>query len=164
MCGLLLLTGCSGEADNGFCETHADEHWQHRAGAARMQLVYRDEGTLTVRLTVPAVGLGQDPANSVATLRQRPVADMVSVEGSHACTGQPATIEYRAAQLQAEYHLDCSARNKLDQLTVKVLDLLPGLEEVEVEMETPAVTKHFLVHRRCSAALYNFDKVPGGTQ
>ncbi|QIB64280.1 hypothetical protein [Kineobactrum salinum] len=160
----LLLTACSSGTDNGFCEVHARDHWQHREGAARLEIVYETGGALRARLDVPATGLGEDPESTVADLRRRPLTDIMLVEGSEACSEKPSDIAYQGGQLVADYRLDCGEQERLQQLTVKILDLLPDLDEVEVEMETPAVTKHFLVHRRCGAALYNFANTSGSEQ
>lgn len=160
-CSLLLLTACVADKDSGFCEAHARDHWQHREAAAGLEIVYQEGGSLRALLTVPATGLGEDPQGTTADLRQRPVTDMLLVEGSGICREKPSRIRYQDGQLLADYHLDCVGQNRLKQVAVNVLDLLPALDEVEVAMETPAVTKRFLVHRRCGTALYNFDKTSG---
>lgn len=160
--GLILLAGCSPDFENGFCDSHADEHWQHSPQAATMQVTYQGNGLLAATVSIPLASLDDPAGDALATLQHARADDLLLVESTGACVSEPGKVEYIDQRLQAEYRFDCGAESKLKKVSVSLLDVLPYLEEVEVDFTTPVVTKRFLVHRRCSMALYNFDNTPGG--
>lgn len=145
---LLFGAGCAKEADNGFCATHGPDHWQHRDEVAGLTVRYGADGALEGRLSLPAEDAGPAAAGVLAS------AEEVFTTDAN-CVAEEQSVTREGGRLLGEYRLRCTGEAPLAALSVPLFDQLPELEELEVTMTTPAVTKHFLVHRRCERALFN---------
>ncbi|WP_133300604.1 hypothetical protein [Seongchinamella sediminis] len=145
---IALLFGCGQQVDSSFCATHASDHWQHRAEFSRLEIDYVDSGALTVQLWLPKA-LAAGMAIAVP-------ADILAVPDF--CNVGVLQRSEEGAEVSLRFQAECGDR-KPDSLAVPLLEQQQEIAELEVSMNTPAVTKHFVVHHQCEGALFN---VAGG--
>ncbi|MBN7796394.1 hypothetical protein [Parahaliea mediterranea] len=149
LCLVLLASGCGGERSMEFCERHGAEHWQHRAEVTVLDMQLDEVGVLNAVVTIPRGALDWMPAGQVLASAAN------VVDAGPTCAPQAASVTRDENALLGEYRLQCSGDAPPAGLTVALFQHLDELREVEVTMTTPAVSKHFLVNRRCERALFN---------
>lgn len=53
--------------------------------------------------------------------------------------------------------LQIEGEDRLRQIDVSILDQIPGLDEIEVTMSTPATQKRFAISRQCESPIFRLD-------
>lgn len=140
----LVLAGCSGEADRGFCASHASEHWQHANEHPRMSVEYTGDGALAVQLALPAGRVAHAGFAAPADILELPV-QCIPGALQRAVAGKDELLQFQA---------QCGEEQPAN-LSVPILDARQEIEEIEVTMTTPAVSKHFVIHQDCERAMFN---------
>lgn len=158
---LLVLVGCSREESFDYCKHHYQVHEGHQADIARLHGQLSAEGVLTMQLQLPTAVLGYTPhaAESSSVLGQLlQSADAVyRLQSDQPCSAASVQVKDAGSGsggLQLEYRSECGAGNSIRQVDVALFDVLEGLEEVEVQMDTPATSKHFAISRLCKQAIF----------
>jgi len=158
----LFMGGCDGGDSFDFCQNHYQVHADHNNTIALLDGQLDTAGLLTMRLHLPANVLADGAATaseSSVLLELLASPDRVySLESDQPCAA--ATVKVNelgsglGSGLDLEYQSQCSVGNRVRQVNVELFGLLDGLEEVEVNMETPAVSKHFAISRLCKQAIF----------
>lgn len=143
--GMSLLGGCGGEVDDSFCASHGSEHRQHRDQQAQLVITYAANGDMAVQLGLPG---------ELAVLPLQQPADILTLPGQ--CTVGAMQRSQEPGALVLGFTAHCQ-KMQPESLSVALLDEHPQLQEIEVTMTTPAVRKHFVVHRDCERAMFNID-------
>ncbi|WP_157976704.1 hypothetical protein [Parahaliea mediterranea] len=138
------LTACGGQGESSFCATHGGEHWRHRDQQPALVVDYAARGKLAVQLLLPAEGgaIGSD-------LAPRDILELPA-----GCSATALRRDRRDGRVRLRFEADCGDEPPAD-LSVPLLEGPGGLREMEVTMTTPAVRKHFVIHRDCERALFN---------
>jgi hypothetical protein len=139
-----LLVGCGQQADSSFCATHAGEHWRHRAELPRLEIEYADSGIVEVELALPSTLADKLPTLATGDILALP----------EFCEVGHLRRRDRYGDVSLRFQADCAGQQP-DSLAVPLLQKQQEILEVEVSMSTPAVRKHFIVHRQCERALFN---------
>ncbi|GAB3291796.1 hypothetical protein GCM10027297_38080 [Parahaliea aestuarii] len=143
--GLALLGGCGREVDKSFCALHGSEHWQHREQQAQLLIDYAESGDMAVQLTLPG---------ELAAVPLASPGDILALP-EHCEAG--ALLRESEAGMQV-FRFGARCGDVLpESLSVSLLGERLEVQEIEVSMSTPAVRKHFVVHRDCERAMFNID-------
>ncbi len=146
---VIVLSACGRQADEGFCATHGQSHWQHRDQQPSLVVGYEQSGRLAVALALPTSESNHSSVVSAADILALP---------AH-CKAGELKPETQGEQTLLRFDADCGEELPA-QLSVPLLQNAPELDEVEVSMTTPAVHKHFVVHRDCERAIFNLAEGP----
>jgi hypothetical protein len=158
------LSACSREEGMDYCKNHYQVHAEHADSIGRLHGTMDGEGLLTMRLSLPASVLAAEPNTSVSPvalgqLLQRP-EQVYSLEAAQPCAAVTVRVNQVDKGLELEYQSQCGAGNRVKQVNIELFTLLDGLEEVEVQMDTAATSKHFAISRLCEQAIFRLKK-PG---
>lgn len=145
LCSLLL--GCGEKSADSFCKSHAKEHNLHRSDITQVNIVYSEEGHIIAELKI-----AQQHAQYQVLAN---MADNIEVKAERACTSNAVDIEAVGMYYQARYSLNCGLENKLQKVSVLVLDNFQAIDEVEVSIVTPSSSKHFVLSRQCDNPIFN---------
>lgn len=154
----LVLSACSREESFDFCMNHYQVHADHADSIGRLDGTLDSQGMLTMQLQLPAAVLEMGAAASgestaMLELLRRP-DQVYSLESDQPCGEATVAVKESSQGLELEYQSQCGAGNRIRQVNVELFDLLEALEEVEVRMETVAVSKHFAINRLCRQAIF----------
>lgn len=145
----VVLTGCSQEQANLYCDNHADVHTEHRGEVAQLQAHYNGTGQLTAELSIPKKTLSGDIDTLLAA------ENVLVVKSQRICPQEELEIKHEDEAVVANYRFDCGAGKQLKKVDIALLDHLPGLDEVEVNVQTHAVNKHFIINRQCKKPIFS---------
>ena len=142
LAGLVLagITGCVQKDEPDFCKNHYDFHAEHADRSAQLSITMSENGDIHSELEVPGAAL-QKTASTVSD-----VANAYALETAQECTPAEAATVPGPDMLRATYTSACGADNKIGQINVLLFESLPELEEVVVDVTTPATQKHFAIH------------------
>lgn len=148
------LVGCSSDESFDYCNNHYQVHAAHMDLIGHMQGDLSAEGLLSIRLNLPASALdaANDPA-WLAELLQNP-DKVYRLETEQPCAAASVKVIDVSSGMEIEYQSQCGAGNRVKQVTIELFDLIAGLEEVEVQMNTSATSKHFAISRLCERAIF----------
>jgi len=157
--GVLALTACQREEEFDYCKHHYQVHAGHAADIARLHGRLSAEGVLTVQVQLPAAVLGSGSVTGSGPLGQLlENADAVyTLQTDQPCSPASVQVQNAAGESSAlvlEYRSECGAGNSIRQVDVTLFEILEALEEVEVQMDTPATSKHFAISRLCKQAIF----------
>ena len=158
------LLACSRDEGVDYCKNHYQVHTGHADSIGMLHGTLDAAGLLTMRLSLPAGVLASAPntAESSGELEQalQSPEQVYSLETDQPCA--PATVKVNEVGegLELEYQSQCGAGNRVKQVNVELFALLDNLEEVEVQMDTAATSKHFAISRQCEQAIFRLKK-PG---
>lgn len=142
------ITACVQDEAPDFCKNHYEFHAQHADASARLNITMSDNGDIQSLLAMPGAAL-QESASILGD-----VANVYTLETATQCTPATTATSRDSDTLRATYTSACGADNKIGQLNVLLFESLPELEEVIVDVTTPATQKHFAIHRQCSNAIF----------
>lgn len=146
----LLLAACTAEKEPDFCRNHAQFHADHSATNARLRVEMTSAGDVTAELRLPTAITDQQSATAIL----RDAENVFTLQSESRCAATESVLEASADSVLASYSSRCGADNKLGQVDVRLFDTLPGLNEVEVSVVTPATQKHFAINRQCETAIF----------
>lgn len=155
---LSTLAGCSHDDDFDYCKNHYQVHAEHVDSIGHLLADLSAEGVLTVRLNLPASALdmGLVAANDpvlLTELLQSP-DKVYRLETDQPCAAATVEVNEVSDGVEIEYESQCGAGNRVKQINIELFDLIAGLEEVEVQVSTPATNKHFAISRLCERAIF----------
>ncbi|HKX56436.1 MAG TPA: hypothetical protein VJN01_10045 [Xanthomonadales bacterium] len=167
LCAITLLgtlPACGREEAADYCKNHYQVHAQHADSIARLHGTLDADGLLTMRLSLPTgvFGSGPNAAERSATLRQllQSPEQVYRLETDQPCAAATVKVNELDLGMALEYQSQCGAGNRVKQVNVELFALLDKLEEVEVQMDTAATSKHFAISRLCEQAIFRLKK-PG---
>jgi hypothetical protein len=167
VCAITLLgtvSACSREEAADYCKNHYLVHAEHADSIARLHGTLDAAGLLTMRLSLPTgvFGSGPDAAKSSGALGQllQSPEEVYSLETDQPCAAATVKMDELDQGMAVEYQSQCGAGNRVKQVNVELFALLDKLEEVEVQMDTAATSKHFAISRQCEQAIFRLKK-PG---
>jgi hypothetical protein len=156
-----VLAACSQQDEsNTYCEAHQQRHSSHLEIVTTVQIEHKQAGELEASIEIPHEALTEPVDHSMEhgraelVSRLRDVDQVFEIESASTCSEVLAQAEEINGQVSARYQFDCGADNKLNKISVVLFDNFPEIQEVEVRMTTPAVQKHFVINRQCSAAMF----------
>lgn len=162
--GIGILSACSRDEGVDYCRNHYQVHAQHADRIARLHGTLDAQGQLTLRLDLPAgvLASGSGTAESSGMLGQllQDPEQVYSLQTDQPCTAATVKVNELDQSLELEYQSQCGAGNRVKQVNVELFSLLDGLEEVEVQLDTTATSKHFAISRLCEQAIFRLKK-PG---
>jgi len=152
---LCLLAACAREPGPDYCKKHAAFHPDHAGRVGHLSIKYDEQGELGVSLEVPLSTPGMKPEAALLSALTD-IESVVTIGTRQPCAARPGQISTAAGRLTARYQVSCGSSNKLNSVDIAVFDVLQGVEELEVNIDTDAAGKHFLINRQCDSALFNF--------
>lgn len=150
----ILLIGCGEKEIDSFCKSHAKEHPLHQSDITKISIDYSEEGQIVAQVKIAKQHVQyQALAN---------MANVIEVKAEKSCTSGSVDIKEKGnynqtSYYQASYSLDCGLENKLNKVSVPVLDNFKGIDEVEVVINTPSSSKHFVLSRQCDSPIFNLN-------
>jgi hypothetical protein len=159
----LLLAACGKEKRNDYCKNHYLFHADHKSTLGKFVVSLDDGGLMTSRLTIPAEIYQNAPVSAEQKLEQLALIlqqnqAAYSLETETVCEQGKATVEVSQEGLSAWFESSCGESNRLKQVNVTLLDLIPELEEIEVEVTTQATFKRFAISRQCESAIFRLEQ------
>ncbi|MBL4630133.1 MAG: hypothetical protein JKY14_02905 [Paraglaciecola sp.] len=145
-----LLAGCGEQEIDSFCKNHGKEHQLHRNNITQIKIDYSEQGQIVAQVKV-------EQAHAQRQMLAK-MAHIIDVKADKTCTTGAIDIKEEGKYYQASYTLDCGVENKLNKVTVLVLDNFKTIEEIEVAISTPSSSKHFVLSRQCDSPIFNLIK------
>jgi hypothetical protein len=162
--GALLLAACTKDEDTDFCKNHYRFHADHRNSIGSLVVEFSADGKLRTEVSLPNTSFAAsqtDPAVAFATIeRLLSEPDRVyDIDTERACSAmQVLDLRQDGVSVGAQYESDCGEGNRIGQLNIALFDAVPEIDELEIRVTTPAVGKHFVINRQCSAPIFRFEK------
>jgi hypothetical protein len=162
--GALLLGACTKDEDTDFCKNHYRFHADHLNSIGSLAVRFSVDGKLRTEVSLPYTSLSAsqtDPAvafTQIERLLEEP--DRVyDIETVRACsTTKVLDLRQDGVSIGARYESDCGEGNRIGQLNIALFDEVPEIAELEIRVTTPAVGKHFVINRQCSAPIFRFER------
>lgn len=145
LCSILL--GCGEKQVESFCKIHAKEHDLHRDDITQVHIDYSEQGIITAQ-----VKIAQQNTQYKALIN---LVDIIKVKANRVCTDDTVDIKEQGKYYQASYSLNCGLDNKVSKVLVPILENFKTIDEVEVEINTPSSSKHFVLSRQCDSPIFN---------
>lgn len=145
---VLILGACAEDDAPDFCKNHAQFHAEHADASAQLRITMTEDGRIESELQLSDSG-SQRPTASL-----REVHNVYTLESASQCQPAQSGTDTGQGTPRFTYSSDCGADNKLGQVNVVLFNTLPDLEEVVVDVKTPATKKHFAIHRQCESAIF----------
>lgn len=155
---LILLGGCTKDEATDYCKNHYRFHDSHLDSLATLNIELNEQGELSTRLGLPGGVI--DGNSQIDQLLMNPV-NVYTLQTTSPCREAVARVDHEADQLNASYTAECGAENKLEQVDVVLFENLPVLDEVLVNVITPATAKRFAISRQCERAIFRLDGKQG---
>ena len=161
--GALLLVACTKDEDTDFCKNHYRFHADHRNSVGSLAVAFSADGKLQTQVSLPyasIAGSQADAADAFAKIeRLLSEPDRVyGIETANACsTTKVLDLQRDSVSFGAQYESDCGEGNRIGQLNVALFDEVPEIAELEIRVTTPAVGKHFVINRHCTAPIFRFE-------
>lgn len=140
------LAACGDENTNTWCDNHNSVHQDHLDSITLVKVLYSENGDLRGTVTVP-----QTDATEMSLSKTE---DIFNISAASSCYYQPAKVAASNKKWQAEYKIECGTNNKLESVSIAVLENFPAVSEIEVYIETPATKKHFVLNRQCERPIF----------
>jgi Protein of unknown function (DUF2796) len=154
-----FLTACTRDEDTDYCKNHYRFHDSHENAPGQLLIDLSDAGELLATLSLPAALLGPeaDTTGVASGLATHGLDDPTRVYDLHAaqpCEMSDSRAVRNNGSAEFRYEYRCGKDNKLGQIDIKLFDVLPQLDEMEVNITTPATAKHFAISRQCSQPIF----------
>jgi hypothetical protein len=163
----VLSVACSKEDRTDYCKNHYLFHADHQDTLGKLEVQIDDEGLVQTRFFIPSSVFDSDLAATndsldqlAATLKNGQI--LLSTDTESTCAPGEVIIQQDSSGLRANIDSICGESNRIKQMDVTLLDLIPELEEVEVEVTTPATFKRFAISRQCANPIFRLE-LPGNT-
>lgn len=160
--GLLLLGACTKDDATDFCKNHYRFHADHLNSVGNLAISLAADGTLQSELSLPFASFSDlqvEPVEAFADIEEllSEPGRVYDLETERDC-GATTLVDLQrdGVSMTAQYESNCGDDNKVGQLNIMLFDEVPELAELEVHITTPAVGKHFVINRQCSAAIFRF--------
>lgn len=148
----IALSACTEKDAVDYCRDHYLIHAGHQDGLGMLAVTMADSGILSIVLTLPASFL----IDGIDELLQDPQL-VYTLQTTSDCMATTSAVRHLDSTVVATYESRCGIDNKIGQLDVVLFDSLTSLEELEVNVVTPATQKHFAISRQCKSAIFRLD-------
>jgi hypothetical protein len=161
----VLSVACSKEGRNDYCKNHYLFHTDHQDTLGELKVRLDDAGLVQANLFIPSSVFGTDVGSTSDALEQLAVTlqygqTLLRFDTDSACEPGKVIVQHDSTGLQAQLESTCGESNRLKQMNVTLLDHIPELDEIEVEVTTPVTFKHFAISRQCESAIFRLN-LPG---
>ncbi|HMB61336.1 MAG TPA: hypothetical protein VKN35_15595, partial [Xanthomonadales bacterium] len=124
------------------------------------------DGTLSSELELPLAAIGgESPDLASETTRLMGLLEdpekVYSIQSLGSC--EPPAVNFgnkispAGKSLLVEYRSQCGNGNQVKQVDINLFEQLPGLDEIETNVFTPATTKRFAISRQCDSAIFRLN-------
>ena len=148
----IALSACTGEDAVDYCRDHYLLHAGHQDDLGTLAVTMADSGILSTELTLPASSL----IDGIDELLEDPQL-VYTLQTNSECTAATSTVRRLDSTVVATYESRCGIDNKIGQLDIVLFDTLTSLDEIEVNVVTPATQKRFAISRQCESAIFRLD-------
>lgn len=162
---LVSLSACSKKEETDYCKNHYQFHAEHADTLGHLDMSLNADGLMETHLRLPVEifaaspsGAGSRMAELVQTLSNN--QDLYTLQTQKVCQPAEIAVAQDGDQLTIKTIAACGADNRLKQVDVSLLDVIPELEEIEVNVTTEATAKHFAISRQCSSAIFRLGQRP----
>lgn len=158
----LLLGACTTDDATDFCKNHYRFHADHLNSIGKLAINLTADGRLLTDLSLPFASfsdLQAEPVEAFAGVEQLLAEPnrVYDLETDRECGATNVLDVWRdGVSMNARYESSCGEGNKVGQLNIALFDEVPQIAELEVEIATRAVSKHFVINRQCSAPIFRF--------
>ena len=153
---LLSLSACGDAQEFDYCKNHYEVHGDHADSIGRFDANVDAAGLLSLKLQLPAAVFAADggpDAGLLAGMLSKPEL-VYTLESAQPCSTPTVQVLEASDGIAIEYQSECGVGNRISQVNVELFELIDGLEEVEVQVNTPATGKHFAISRLCERAIF----------
>ncbi|HET6565601.1 MAG TPA: hypothetical protein VFG52_09335 [Xanthomonadales bacterium] len=154
---LLSLSACREAEEFDYCKNHYEVHAEHADSIGRIDANVDAAGLLSLKLELPAAvfpaGSAGPDADLLAGMLSKPEL-VYTLDSAQPCSTPTVQVLEASYGVAIEYQSDCGVGNRISQVNVELFELIDGLEEVEVQVKTPATGKHFAISRMCERAIF----------
>jgi len=154
-----MLAACVKQDSANYCDNHYLYHEPHAENVGVLDISHSEDGRVAVKFSLPKSLIGRRGESAGRSLVQ--IIELLSdqdkvfkLQSETACTVDVAVVRSADARILASYGMDCGADTKIGQIDVLLFDVLPEIDEVEVQITTPATGKHFAISRQCDSAIF----------
>lgn len=151
---LAVLAGCQPDTEFDYCKNHYAVHAEHADNIGRLQADLDAQGLLTVTLELPASAFDPGAESALLAAMLQSPQRVYGLDSEQECSTPTVRVLEAEQGVAIEYQSDCGPDNRISQVNVELFELLAGLEEVEVHVNTPATGKHFAISRLCERAIF----------
>lgn len=155
----MLLSGCIEEEADDYCRNHYAFHAEHVSETGRLRAELSEDGLLTVNLVLPPMVLESMQGNALINALGNP-DNVYRISSASACQAATVSIEEGEDTIGAAYESQCGPDNRIEQLDVPLFDWIASLDEMVVDISTPATSKHFAISRQCDSAIFRLHDNP----
>jgi hypothetical protein len=161
---LLLIAACTKDDATDFCMNHYRFHADHLNSVGELVIGLTADGRLQTELSLPFASfsdLQAEPVEAFAGIEEllSEPGRVYRLDTERDCSATTVVgVQRDGVSLNARYESSCGDDNKVGQLDIALFDEVPQLAELEVRIATPAVGKHFVINRQCSAAIFRFEQ------
>lgn len=154
-----MLAACVKQDSADYCNNHDLYHESHAENVGVLNISHSEDGRVVVKFSLPKSLIGRRSESAGRSLVQ--IIELLSdqdkvfkLQSETDCTVDVAVVRSADAGILASYGMDCGADTRIGQIDIPLFDVLPEIDEVEVEITTPATTKHFAISRQCDNAIF----------
>lgn len=158
-----LVTACAKVASSDYCDNHQRFHESHADNIGRLDVVVSENGKVGATLMLPREILDDGSEPTVASKNR--LVDALSgagrvlrIQAAESCKESASRLNFGATPLSAQYEFDCHVDTRVRQIDINLFDVLPEIDEVDVQITTPAAGKHFAISRKCDKAIFRLQK------
>lgn len=150
----VLAIACSKDNSSDFCRDHRLYHANHVDEIGNLNIEMSESGRVLTDLIIPDFHSGS--VDSLDELLSTP-SNIYTVQSDLGCSQSDVAIGRESNTVITRFESDCGADNKIGQIDVTLFDRLPTIDEIAVQVTTPAASKRFLINRQCEAAIFRFE-------
>ena len=154
-----MLAACVRQDSEDYCDNHYLYHEPHAENIGILNILHSEDGRVAIKFSLTKSLIGRRSESAGGSLVQ--IIELLSdqdkvfkLQSETDCTVDVAVVRSADARILASYGMDCDVDTRIGQIDIPLLDVLPEIDEVEVEITTPATTKHFAISRQCDNAIF----------
>jgi hypothetical protein len=158
-----LIGACTTDDATDFCKNHYRFQADHRNSIAIHNIELSAGGQMQTAVSLPFIYFADLPSGTpdrIADIEQLLSAPnrVYDLETERDCDAMKVVdVRLDSDSIHARYESNCGEGNKVGQLNIGLFNAVPEIAEFEVQITTPAVGKHFVINRQCSAAIFRFN-------
>ncbi len=154
-----MLAACARQDSADYCDNHYLYHEPHAENVGILNISHSENGRIATTFSLPKSLIGRRSAS--AGLSEEQIVELLSdrdnvfkIQSETDCKADDSDVNSGDASIVASYRMDCGANTRIGQIDVLLFDVLPEIDEVEVQITTPATGKHFAISRQCDSAIF----------
>ena len=154
-----MLAACVRQDSTDYCDNHYFYHESHVDNVGSLQITHSDDGRVDIIFSLPKslIGRRSDPASPSEEQLIEILSDrdnVFAIQSVSDCKATDGNVTSDDVNLTVGFHMDCNPETKIGQIDVRVFDVLPEVDEIVVQVTTPATGKYFAISRQCDSAIF----------